>query len=187
MMFDLPDSPTLYTALLERDDSYDGRAYVCVSSTGIFCRLTCPARKPKYENCTFFATPGECIEAGFRACKRCTPLNAAAGNDPMVQALLTALEARPQYRWSEGDLGQMGYDPSTVRRSFKRRFGMTFLDMARQRRLREGFTILTAGELVIAAQIEAGFESPAAFRDAFAKLVGMAPGHFRKDAELLAD
>lgn len=186
-MFDLPDSKTLYEALCSRDASYEGRAYVGVSSTGIFCRLTCPARNPKFENCQFYASPGECIEAGFRACKRCKPLKAAAGDDPMVQPLIDALEARPTHRWGEGDLVALGYDPSTVRRAFKRHFGMTFLEMARQRRLREGFTALSAGEPVIAAQIEAGFDSPSAFRAAFARLVGMAPGAFRRDALLLAD
>ncbi|GAA6195057.1 trifunctional transcriptional activator/DNA repair protein Ada/methylated-DNA--[protein]-cysteine S-methyltransferase [Pseudophaeobacter sp.] len=187
MMFDLPDSQTLYAALCARDASYEGRAYVGVSSTGIFCRLSCPARNPKFENCQFFASPGACIEAGFRACKRCKPLKAAAGDDPMVQPLIDALEARPTHRWREDDLVQLGYDPSTVRRAFKRHFGMTFLEMARQRRLREGFTALSAGEPVIAAQIDAGFDSPSAFRAAFARLVGMAPGAFRKDALLLAD
>ncbi|NIZ15109.1 bifunctional transcriptional activator/DNA repair enzyme AdaA, partial [Phaeobacter sp. HF9A] len=186
MMFDLPDSETLYAALLARDSAYDGRAYVGVSSTGIFCRLTCPARKPKFENCQFFETPGACIEAGFRACKRCHPLE-AAGNDPMVRKLLAALDARPSYRWREEDLLAMGLDPSTARRAFKRQFGMTFLEMARQRRLRDGFTTLSAGEKVIAAQIDAGFESASAFRAAFARLVGLAPGAFRKDAALLAD
>lgn len=179
-MFDLPDSQTLYAALVARDASYDGRAYVGVSSTGIFCRLTCPARKPKFENCQFFPTPGACIEAGFRACKRCHPLSAAAGNDPMVRRLLEALEARPTYRWREEDVARMGADPSTIRRAFKRQFGMTFLEMARQRRLREGFTTLRAGEAVISAQLEAGFDSPSAFRAAFARLVGIAPAHFAK-------
>lgn len=186
-MFDLPDSQTLYDALCSRDAAYEGRAYVGVSSTGIFCRLTCPARNPKFENCQFYASPGECIEAGFRACKRCKPLKAAAGDDPMVQPLIDALEARPTHRWREGDLVALGYDPSTVRRAFKRHFGMTFLEMARQRRLREGFTALSAGEPVIAAQLEAGFDSPSAFRAGFARLVGMAPGAFRRDALLLAD
>jgi AraC family transcriptional regulator of adaptative response/methylated-DNA-[protein]-cysteine methyltransferase len=53
MMFDLPDDDTLYDALLARDPGYEGRAYVCVATTGIFCRLTCPARKPLRQNCTF--------------------------------------------------------------------------------------------------------------------------------------
>jgi AraC family transcriptional regulator of adaptative response/methylated-DNA-[protein]-cysteine methyltransferase len=187
MMFDLPDHDTLYAALLNRNPDYDGRAYVCVTSTGIFCRLTCPARKPKPDNCLFFATIGECIEAGFRACKRCHPLAPSAEADPMIGALLAALDARPDLRWREGHVTQMGFDPSTVRRSFKRQFGMTFLEMARQRRLREGFESLGAGEKVITAQQDAGFDSPSAFRRAFARLLGCAPAEIAKEGLLHAN
>lgn len=186
-MLNLPDDDTLYQALLDRDPSFDGQAYVCVSSTGIFCRLTCPARKPKRENCTFHATIGACIEAGFRACKRCHPLAPAAQADPIVASLLKALDAQSQKRWREPDLVAMGYELSTVRRSFKRHFGMTFLEMARQKRLREGFERLSEGEKVIDAQLEAGFDSPSAFRAAFSKLLGCAPGALKSDGLLLAD
>lgn len=187
MLFDLPDKETLYTALCERDDSYEGRAWVGVTSTGIFCRLTCPARKPKRENCQWFDSVGACIEAGFRPCKRCHPLAPMAEAEPVIQTLLTALEKRPSYRWSEGDIAQIGLDTSTVRRAFKRHFGMTFLEMARQRRLREGFTTLAKGGPVIEAQLDAGFESPSAFRKAFAKLLGQNPSDFSQDALLRAD
>ncbi|MGI3164132.1 bifunctional transcriptional activator/DNA repair enzyme AdaA [Pseudooceanicola sp. 200-1SW] len=188
MMFDLPSDDTLYAALLARDPAYDGRAWVGVTSTGIFCRLTCPARKPRRENCVFHDSPGACLAAGFRPCKRCHPLGVAAGAyDPVVPPLLAALEARPEHRWTEADVTALGLDPSTVRRVFKRAFGMTFLDMARQRRLRDGFLALGRGETVIAAQLEAGFESPSAFRAAFARLLGLAPGHLRADAPLRAD
>ncbi|NDV87961.1 methylated-DNA--[protein]-cysteine S-methyltransferase [Aurantimonas aggregata] len=165
---------------------YDGQAFVCVSSTGVFCRLTCPARKPKAENCTFFPTIGECVEAGYRACKRCHPMQAAALSDPMIGALLHALDERPDLRWSEQHLERLGYDSTTVRRSFKRQFGMTFLEMARQRRLREGFQMLAGGGKVITAQQEASFESPSAFRAAFARLLGCAPGDLRMDRHLKA-
>ena len=67
------DSDRLYQALLDRDASFDGQALVCVISTGIYCRLTCPARKPKRENCQFRASVADCQAAGFRACKRCIP------------------------------------------------------------------------------------------------------------------
>ncbi len=187
MLFALPDDKTLYQALLARDDRFEGLAYVGVKTTGIFCRLTCPARKPKPENCTFFATIGECIEAGFRACKRCHPLAPAAKADPTIAALLQVLEDRPGYRWSEADLVRMGHDLSTVRRAFKRQFGMTFLEMARQKRLREGFETISRGGSVIEAQLDAGFESPSAFRAAFAALLGRPPGSLRKDGLLLAD
>lgn len=186
MLFDLPDHQTLYAALLARDNRFDGLAFVCVSSTGVFCRLTCPARKPRAENCTFFATIGECIEAGYRACKRCHPLRAAALADPTIGALLHALDERPTLRWSEDHVEQLGYDVSTVRRSFKRQFGMTFLEMARRRRLREGFETLASGSKVITAQHEASFESASAFRTAFARLLGCAPADLRGDRLLRA-
>jgi len=176
MLFDLPDFDTLYAALAARDGSLDGQAFVCVASTGIFCRLSCPARTPKPENCTFRATVAECIEAGFRPCKRCHPLGAAAMSDPVVAPLLAALDQDPGRRWLEGDIARMGLDPSTVRRAFKRHFGMTFLEMARLRRLREGFETLAQGGRVIDAQMDAGFESASAFRAAFARLMGCAPG-----------
>lgn len=187
MLFDLPNSDALYAALLARDPAFDGHAYVCVASTGIFCRLTCPARKPKRENCTFFGTIGECLDAGYRPCKRCKPLTPAAGSDPSVTALLAALDDRPAYRWSERDITRLGYDLSTVRRSFKRQYGMTFLEMARLRRLRDGFTTLSEGGKVIDAQLEAGFDSASAFRAAFASLLGRAPGTFSKEPLLWAD
>ncbi|MHC3127221.1 6-O-methylguanine DNA methyltransferase [Brevundimonas sp. GN22] len=186
MLFDLPSDDALYDALVARDDRYDGRVFVCVHSTGIFCRLTCPARKPVRENCTFRETVGECIEAGFRACKRCHPVQAAAQNDLVVTALLEKLDAEPQRRWSEPDIARMGYDLSTVRRAFKRHFGMTFLEMARQRRLREGFETLALGGSVLTAQLDASFESPSAFRAAFAKLMGCAPADLKTDGHMRA-
>ncbi|MCJ2184897.1 trifunctional transcriptional activator/DNA repair protein Ada/methylated-DNA--[protein]-cysteine S-methyltransferase [Novosphingobium sp. 1949] len=185
MLFDLPDSETLYAALLARNPDYDGQAFVCVATTGVFCRLTCPARKPLAQNCTFRATIGECIEAGFRPCKRCHPLEAAAKAEPVIDTLLTALDRAPAHRWSEEDVTAMGLDASTVRRAFKRHFGMTFLELARQRRLREGFTTLASGGAVIEAQLEARFESPSAFRAAFARLLGCAPGELKANSGLM--
>ncbi len=187
MLFDLPDDDALYLALDTRDPAWEGRAYVGVTSTGIFCRLTCPARTPKRENCQFYETVTQCVEAGFRPCKRCHPLSPMAESEPAVRDLLIALQADPTRRWSETDISARGYDPSTVRRAFKRNFGMTFLELARQRRLAEGFTTLSTGGKVIDAQLDAGFSSASAFRRAFAKLLGQAPGQFPKDAMLRAD
>lgn len=184
MLFDRPSDTVLYDALLARDPAWDGRALVGVTSTGVFCRLTCPARKPKLENCRFFDTASACLEAGFRPCKRCRPLH--AGAEPLVTALLEALDAEPERRWSERDLEARGFDPSTVRRAFKRQFGLTFLDMARLRRLRDGFTAVAGGERVIEAQLAAGYESGSGFRAAFARLLGVAPGRLSKDALLRA-
>jgi AraC family transcriptional regulator of adaptative response/methylated-DNA-[protein]-cysteine methyltransferase len=186
MLFDLPDPDTLYAALLARNERFDGQIFVCVASTGVFCRLTCPARKPKRQNCTFYPTIGECVEAGYRPCKRCPPLQAAALADPTIPALLHALDIRPDRRWSENHLIRLGYDPSTARRSFRRQFGMTFLEMARRRRLREGFETLAVGGKVVTAQHEASFESASAFRAAFARVLGQSPSELQSDKLLRA-
>ncbi len=69
----LPDPDTLYASLAARDGRFDGLAFVCVKTTGIFCRMTCPARTPLQRNVAFRSTVGECQAAGFRACKRCKP------------------------------------------------------------------------------------------------------------------
>ena len=187
MIDSLPDDETLYAALVKRDPSYDGKVFVGVSSTGIFCRLNCPARNPKPENCTFFSTVGACLEAGYRPCKRCSPMEPSAEADPVVRSLLTALAEDPERRWSEADLVRLGYDPSTIRRIFKRHYDVTFLDMARLSRLRDGFVTLSAGGRVIDAQLDAGFDSPSGFRAAFAKLLGQPPSGFTGQEALQAD
>ncbi len=187
MLFTLPDHDTLYAALLARDSAYDGRAFVCVSSTGVFCRMTCPARKPRRENCTFHDQIATCLAAGFRPCKRCKPLAHAGEDDPAVRRLLTALEADPSRRWRECDITALGLDPSTVRRSFKRLFGVTFLDMARQQRIGAGFTALAQGDRVIDAQTDAGFDSPQAFRDAFHRRIGLPPAALRRNGRIGID
>lgn len=69
----LPDADVLYAALAARDGRFAGLAFVCVRTTGIFCRMTCPARTPLRKNVAFRATVAECEAAGFRACKRCRP------------------------------------------------------------------------------------------------------------------
>lgn len=171
----LPDSAALHEALVRRDPGFEGRALVGVTTTGIFCRLTCPARKPKPENCRWFASASEALAAGFRPCRRCHPLAPEAEGDPVLRRMIAALDANPHRRWTEADITAMGMDPSTVRRAFRRQYGMTFLDFARQRRLREGTRALELGAPVIAAQLDAGFDSANGFREAFARLFGHPP------------
>ncbi|MDO1581622.1 bifunctional transcriptional activator/DNA repair enzyme AdaA [Rhizobium oryzicola] len=178
---------TLYQALLDRDAGYDGFAYVCVTSTRIFCRFTCPARKPRRENCRFRTTIAECLNEGFRPCKRCTPMLRYGAGDPVVTTLLEALEADPGTRWSQERLISLGHDPSTVRRAFKRRFGMSFLDLARQRRLGQAVTSLEAGSPVIEAQLDAGFDSGSGFRNAINQLIGTSPMGVKNQSLLKAD
>ena len=187
MLSVLPDDATLYQALLARDTAFEGRAFVAVRTTGVFCRLACPARNPKPENCQFLETVAACLEAGFRPCKRCRPLKKAAEADPLVAGLVAALQAEPGRRWMERDLVDLGHDPSTVRRAFKRHFGMTFLDMARLSRVRSGAATIAQGGRVIDAQLDAGFDSGSGLRAAFARIRGQSPAKFSGDEPLKAD
>ncbi|WFU87597.1 trifunctional transcriptional activator/DNA repair protein Ada/methylated-DNA--[protein]-cysteine S-methyltransferase [Rhizobium sp. CC1099] len=186
MLFDLPNEDTLYDALIARSSDYEGLAYVCVRTTGVFCRLTCPARKPKRENTLFYDSIATCMQSGFRPCRRCKPLE-QAGKEPIVDELLEALDCAPAARWTEDDLVRKGYDPSTVRRAFKRSLGMTFLDIARYRRLGEAARQLASGARVIDVQLDAGYESGSGFRAAFQRLIGKAPAMSQNRELLFAD
>jgi AraC family transcriptional regulator of adaptative response/methylated-DNA-[protein]-cysteine methyltransferase len=187
MLFTPPSREALYSALLNRDPSYDGHVFVGVSTTGIFCRLTCPARKPKPENVVFFDSIQACIEGGFRPCMRCRPLAQARAREPLVAQLLDGLKADPERVWSEDDILALGLDPSTVRRAFKRHLGVTFLDLARLRQAGRGIDRLAAGTSVIEAQLEAGYESGSGFRNAVARLIGECPAKLKGRELLRAD
>ncbi|MBP2560622.1 AraC family transcriptional regulator of adaptative response/methylated-DNA-[protein]-cysteine methyltransferase [Neorhizobium galegae] len=187
MLFERPSDDALYNALVSRDASYEGFAWAAVKTTGIFCRLTCPARKPKRENTSFFETIAECLEAGFRPCSRCRPMLKLGETDPMVTRLLTALDAEPFRRWSEEDVVSLGIDPSTARRAFKRQFGMSFLEIARLRRMGKAAETLKEGASVLDAQLDAGYESGSGFRSAVTKLFGAAPASLRTRTLLRAD
>lgn len=186
-MLDLPEPDKLYAALLARDPAYEGRAFVAVTTTGIFCRLTCPARKPRPENCRWFSNPAAAEAAGFRPCRRCFPNGPTADGDRIVSRLTALLHSQPTRRWTEADLTEMGLDPSTVRRAFRRQFGQSFLQMARAARLRGGIKSLAGGAAMIDAQLDAGFDSASGFRNAFARLFGHPPHILRGAADLRAD
>lgn len=187
LLFQRPSDDTLYDALIARDPGYDGFAYVGVRTTGIFCRLACAARKPKRENVQFFDTTAQCLHAGFRPCQRCRPMMGTGAPEPVVSTLLDALEREPELRWLETDIIAMGFDTSTVRRVFKRRFGMSFLEMARLRRLGQAAERLASGDSVIDAQLDASFDSGSGFRAAVTRLLGEAPARLRGKTMLKAD
>lgn len=169
------DDDTLYAALIARDPSYECFAYVGVKTTGIVCRLTCPARKPKRDNVVFFASCGDAQEAGFRPCLRCKPLDRKPPASGALETLRGKIKAEPERRWSAGDLKSLGYDPSTVRRAFQRAYGVTFAQYARSQRLGVAVNRLKEGGSVMDAQLDAGYESGSGFRDAIGKLIGDAP------------
>lgn len=164
-----------YNLLIEKDSSYAGIFFVGVKTTGIFCRPTCPAKKPKKENCDFFTEAQEAVLAGFRPCKRCHPLEVPSLFSPEVKKLVAAIEADPQKHWRERDFDELAITSNTARRQFKKQFGMTFIEYARARRLGLAFNNIRNGKKMIDVQLEAGFDSSNGFRDAFTRTMGALP------------
>lgn len=164
-----------YQALVRRDRTYEGLFYVGVTTTGVFCRPTCPARKPKRDHCEFFTSAQQALFASFRPCKRCRPLDHPDIASSVVARLIQAVEQDPCRRWPEHDVAAYDVDASTARRHFKKRFGMTFVEYARTRRLGIAMKEIRNGKKIIEAQLDAGYESSSRFRDAFFKIMGLPP------------
>ena len=131
----LPSPRTCERAYLASDASLDGVFVVAVRTTGIFCRPSCPARKPLPKNVEYFATPDAALRAGYRPCKRCRPMDLAGSPPGWVRDLLAEVERDPAARRGETDLRRRGLDPAAVRRYFRKHFGMTFHTYARGRRM----------------------------------------------------
>ena len=131
----LPPTSEMYQALLQRDSAYDGIFFLGVRTTGIFCRPTCPAKKPLRKNVEFFESTRQALLSGYRPCLRCTPMLPNGGVPSWLGGLMAAIEIDPARRWTDADLRGRTLDPARVRRWFKRQHGMTFHAYLRARRL----------------------------------------------------
>jgi AraC family transcriptional regulator of adaptative response/methylated-DNA-[protein]-cysteine methyltransferase len=165
-------------ACLQRDATYDGIFFIGVRTTGIFCRPTCPARKPLPRNVEYYATAREALVAGYRPCKRCRPMD-SDGQPGWVKELLADVERRSSARITDGDLRERGIDPATARRYFMRHYGMTFQAYTRARRLGQALNQIREGAVLDDVVFESGYESHSGFRDAFVRAFRRPPGRSR--------
>src|SRR5262252_5329125 len=182
----LPSTDEMYRALVERDASFEGLFYACVRTTGIFCRPTCHARKPKPENVEYAATIQEALHRGYRPCQLCEPMSVGTGAPNWLAPLLDEIRKQPDVRLRDDDLRVRGLDPVHVRRTFKRSFGLTFQAYQRAVRLGTAMKALQSGAATIDAGLDAGFDPDSGFRDAFARVFGETPGRARGTALLYA-
>lgn len=169
----------MYDALLRRDSDYEGRFIAAIKTTGIFCRPTCAARKPRPENVEYFAGPIEARHAGYRACRRCRPeedVAAVRGVPAWVEELKHEVEDRPERRITGRDLRARGLDPSTVRRAFLSHYGVSFQAFARSRRVGVALAAVREGSKLARASVSAGYSSESGLREAINRLLGSAPG-----------
>jgi AraC family transcriptional regulator of adaptative response/methylated-DNA-[protein]-cysteine methyltransferase len=189
MTLSLTPAPTFsgkaWQQVLARDASADGQFVYAVRSTGIYCRPSCPSRKPARKNVVFFASPQTSIAAGFRACLRCEPDSAAPRADPQaaaVAAVTRYLDSHPDAA-SLADLGRIaGLSPFHLQRSFKRILGISPRQYAAARKLDRFRNQVQrpAPARITDAVYEAGFGSSSRlYQDAQQKM-GMTPGQLRK-------
>jgi AraC family transcriptional regulator of adaptative response/methylated-DNA-[protein]-cysteine methyltransferase len=185
-MMMLPSTTEMYRALVERDQSFEGLFFACVRTTGIFCRPTCHARKPRPENVEYASTIQEALHRGYRPCQLCEPMSAGAAAPNWLAPLLDEIRTHADLKLRDQDLRVRGLDPVQVRRTFKRSFGMTFQAYQRAIRLGSAMKALHEGAPTIDAGMDAGFESDSGFREAFARVFGETPGRARGTALLTA-
>jgi AraC family transcriptional regulator, regulatory protein of adaptative response / methylated-DNA-[protein]-cysteine methyltransferase len=168
----LPTEEEMYRALVERDAAYDGVFFVGVTTTGIFCRPSCPARKPRRRNVEFFPAARDALRHGFRPCLRCRPMERPGETPSQVRKLIRELESDPSLRLRDRDLRNRGLDPATVRRWFKRHHGMTFHAFQRGQRLSSALRHLTSGARITDTAFGHGYDSLSGFQEAIRRITG---------------
>lgn len=169
----------MLNAFMERDSSCDGLFYTAVTTTGVFCRPSCPARKPKTENVVFYGSAREALFAGFRPCRRCRPMDEGRSAPVWVRELLETVEDTPNLRIPDSHLRERGIDPASARRYFLKAYGMTFQAYCRARRLGSAFAAIKRGESIDDVVFDHGWESHSGFREAFFRAAGSSPGKAR--------
>ncbi|MCX5801677.1 MAG: methylated-DNA--[protein]-cysteine S-methyltransferase [Candidatus Eisenbacteria bacterium] len=175
-----PSIAEMQRAYQKSDATYDGIFFLGVRTTGIFCRPSCPARKPLPRNVVYFATAREALFAGYRPCRRCNPMELPGSPPPWVTSLLAEIERDPILRLRDGDLRERGIDPAAARRYFRKHYGMTFQDYSRARRLGRALLQIRQGTDLDEVILGHGYESHSGFREAFARTFGRPPGRSRK-------
>ncbi len=174
-----------YQALAARDARFDGRFFVGVKSTGIYCRPVCPARTPRAASCVFHETAAAAERAGFRPCLRCRP--ELAPSEPAVsleQALFAAIRARALLRDSVDELAaHAGFSARQLRRLMLRAFGVTPIEVMQTERLLFAKKLLQETALPTAqVALSAGFGSVRRFNALFHSRYALSPTTLRRQS-----
>jgi len=149
-----------WQAVVDRDRSQDGKFVFAVSSTGVYCRPSCAARRPRRENVTFFGKPEDAEKAGYRACLRCRPKFMGSVQSNVVKAMCRYIERHLDEPVTLAQLArEFHQSPFHLQRTFKAVLGITpraYADSVRMDQLKEN---LRAGHSVTRAMYDAGYGS----------------------------
>lgn len=172
-----------WRAVEERDARFDGTFFYGVRSTGVYCKPTCPSRRPRREQVGFFVSCDAAEASGFRACLRCRP-RAIAASDPRVELILRACRAIETHHDGapslEGLGVLLGVSPHLLQRTFKSVTGITPRQYAAAHRLKMFKSRIKEGDDVTRAMYEAGYGSSSRLYENASEKLGMTPATYRR-------
>ncbi|WP_366143264.1 methylated-DNA--[protein]-cysteine S-methyltransferase [Soonwooa sp.] len=171
----------MYKASCDKNSDFEGVFWMAVKTTGIFCRPTCTARKPKIENVEFFDNTKDPILKGYRPCKVCKPLENPDQTPTEIQKLLDELSNDPSLKFKDYDLVTRGLEPANVRRWFLKHHGMTFHAFQRMFKINSAFKKLQQGENVLETAMDSGYESLSGFNESFKNVFGVSPNQSKME------
>lgn len=183
----LPAADACYRALSSRDARFDGWFFAGISTTGIYCRPSCPARTPRPENCHWFPTAAAAQAAGFRACRRCQPDAIPGsplwnvGEDVTARAMRMISDGVVDRDGVPGLAARLGYSPRQVQRVLQRHAGAGPLALARTRRAHTARILLQTTDLSASSiAFQSGFSSIRQFNDTIREVYGQSPTALRR-------
>ena len=171
------DENSAWSAFEARDRSWDGRVIGAVRTTQIYCKPSCPARRPKRENVEFFDSPEQARAAGYRPCLRCKPDEVGRDREAVAKAV-RMIEASEETLPLSDVAAAVGYAPHHFQRLFTRDVGMSPAAYSRALRLKRAAASLSEGKTVTETIYDSGYSAPSRFYDD-AKKLGMTPSAWR--------
>ncbi|HWI65509.1 MAG TPA: Ada metal-binding domain-containing protein [Symbiobacteriaceae bacterium] len=177
----------MWDAVQRKDAAYDGQFYLAVTSTGIFCFPSCPARTPRRENVLFFVSAGDAKAAGFRPCKRCRtdlPGGRSEYERRVVEQAEVLVAAQLETVTPAALARAVGLSPAYLGRLFRSRTGLSPDEYIRRRRAEKAAELLRKGDVpILDVAAAVGFESTSSFYAAFRRFMGAPPGEYRQQTE----
>ena len=176
------DADTAWAAFMRRDRAWDGRIIGAVTTTGIYCKPSCPARRPRREHVEFYASADEARAAGYRSCLRCKPDEVGRDREAIARAVKLIEDAEEALSLAEL-ADAVGYAPHHCQRLFKRDLGVSPAEYARGLRNRRTETALKANGRVTDAVYDAGYSGPSSFYSDAKERLGMTPSAWRNGGQ----